>query len=81
MKYEYLPEPDPDLKPISPRMKEKLLQDIRALDKQFRIRKRRTRMLGIVVTLVVLGLIAGYFVARSRGTTNASSPPAATSRR
>ncbi len=81
MKYEYLPEPDPDLKPISPRMKEKLFNDIRAFEAQLRVRKRRARILGIVLTLVVLGLIAGYFATRSRGTTNAGSPPAATSRR
>ena len=79
MKDEYLPEPSPDLKPISPRMKEKLFRDIAAIDAQFRVRKRRSRMLGIVITLVVLGLIAGYFV--TRGTTRQSSPPAATGRR
>ncbi len=81
MKDEYLPEPSPDLKPISPRMKEKLFEDIRKIDEQFRVRKRRTRILGVVITLVVLGLIAGYFATRSRGTANTSSPPAATGRR
>lgn len=81
MKYEYLPEPDPDLEPISPRMKEKLFRDVAALNEQFRARKRRNRILGVVVTLIVLALIAGYFARRSRGTPNAGSPPAATGRR
>src|SRR3954453_3773058 len=75
---EYLPQPSPDLKPISPRTKEKLLRDIAALDQQFRVRKRRARILGIVVTLIVLGLIAGYFA--TRGASRPVSPPAATGR-